>query len=69
MISAIMCRSPSRTSHAGRQPMIEEAELHLAHAARAGRIGPFQLEAAIQSAHAQRAVDRRDRLAGDIAAL
>ncbi len=38
------------------QPMIEEAEVHLAHAARAGRIGPFQLEAAIQSAHAQRAV-------------
>ena len=37
------------------QPMIEEAEVHLAHAARAGRIGPFQLEAAIQSAHAQRA--------------
>ena len=37
------------------QPMIAEAERHLARAAKAGRIGPFQLEAAIQSAHAQRA--------------
>jgi RNA polymerase sigma-70 factor (ECF subfamily) len=37
------------------QPLIGEAERHLARAARAGRIGPFQLEAAIQSAHAQRA--------------
>ena len=37
------------------QPMIEEAERLLAHAAKAGRIGPFQLEAAIQSAHAHRA--------------
>jgi RNA polymerase sigma-70 factor (ECF subfamily) len=37
------------------QPMIEEAEQLLASAARAGRIGPFQIEAAIQSAHAQRA--------------
>jgi RNA polymerase sigma-70 factor (ECF subfamily) len=37
------------------QPMIEEAEQHLRLAAQAGRIGRFQLEAAIQSAHAQRA--------------
>ena len=37
------------------QPMIAEAERYLARAAEAGRIGPFQLEAAIQSAHAQRA--------------
>ena len=37
------------------QPMSGEAESFLARAARAGRIGPFQLEAAIQSAHAQRA--------------
>ena len=37
------------------QAMIAEAERFLARAARAGRIGPFQLEAAIQSAHAQRA--------------
>jgi RNA polymerase sigma-70 factor (ECF subfamily) len=38
------------------RPMIEEAEQLLAVAARAGRPGRFQLEAAIQSAHAQRAV-------------
>jgi RNA polymerase sigma factor (sigma-70 family) len=37
------------------EPMIEEAEQHLAAAARAGRMGRFQLEAAIQSVHAQRA--------------
>jgi predicted RNA polymerase sigma factor len=35
--------------------MIEEAERHLATAARAGVIGRFQLEAAIQSVHAMRA--------------
>jgi RNA polymerase sigma-70 factor (ECF subfamily) len=38
--------------------MIDEAERTLAVAARAGRPGRFQLEAAIQSAHAQRAVTR-----------
>jgi predicted RNA polymerase sigma factor len=38
------------------QPMIEEAERVLARAARAQRPGRFQLEAAIQSVHAQRAV-------------
>jgi RNA polymerase sigma-70 factor (ECF subfamily) len=37
------------------RPMIAEAEALLSTAARAGRIGRFQLEAAIQSAHAQRA--------------
>jgi predicted RNA polymerase sigma factor len=43
------------------QPMIAEAERYLARASRAGRIGPFQLEAAIQSAHAQRtATDTTD---------
>lgn len=36
------------------RPLIEEAEHHLNEAARAGRIGRFQLEAAIQSVHAQR---------------
>ena len=36
-------------------PMIEEAQLLLALAERAGRIGRFQLEAAIQSMHARRA--------------
>ncbi len=36
-------------------PMIEEAERTLRAAARAGALGRFQLEAAIQSAHAQRA--------------
>src|SRR5262249_44092646 len=37
------------------EPMIKEAEQHLKTAARDSRIGRFQLEAAIQSAHAQRA--------------
>jgi len=38
------------------RPMIDEAERTLAVAARAGNVGRFQLEAAIQSAHARRAV-------------
>jgi predicted RNA polymerase sigma factor len=37
------------------RPLIEEAEELLGVAHRAGRIGRYQLEAAIQSAHAQRA--------------
>jgi predicted RNA polymerase sigma factor len=36
-------------------PLIEEAERHLAEASRNGRSGRFQLEAAIQSVHAERA--------------
>ena len=36
-------------------PLIEEAEHHLAEASRHGRSGRFQLEAAIQSVHAERA--------------
>ena len=36
-------------------PAIREAETELSEAARAGRIGRFQLEAAIQSVHAERA--------------
>jgi len=36
-------------------PLIEEAERHLAEASRRGRAGRFQLEAAIQSVHAERA--------------
>jgi predicted RNA polymerase sigma factor len=36
-------------------PLIDEAERHLADAARRGRTGRFQLEAAIQSVHAERA--------------
>lgn len=36
-------------------PLIEEAEGHLAEAASYGRAGRFQLEAAIQSVHAERA--------------
>jgi RNA polymerase sigma-70 factor (ECF subfamily) len=36
-------------------PLMEEAERHLAEAARHGRSGRFQLEAAIQSVHAERA--------------
>ena len=38
------------------RPMVEEAEKILATASRAGRPGRFQLEAAIQSAHARRIV-------------
>jgi predicted RNA polymerase sigma factor len=41
------------------RPMIAEAERLLASAERAGRLGRFQLEAAIQSAHARRAVTGR----------
>jgi RNA polymerase sigma-70 factor (ECF subfamily) len=41
------------------QPMIEEAERHLATASRRGRLGRFQLEAAIQSVHGQRAATGR----------
>src|SRR5690348_8508590 len=40
-------------------PMIEEAERHLAEAFKRGTIGKFQLEAAIQSVHAER--DRTGR--------
>ena len=40
------------------RPMIDEAERELAAAAGRRAIGRFQLEAAIQSAHAQRAFDR-----------
>ena len=36
-------------------PLIDEAEQHLAAAFNHGRVGRFQLEAAIQSAHAERA--------------
>jgi predicted RNA polymerase sigma factor len=36
-------------------PLIEEAERHLAEGFKLGRIGRFQLEAAIQSVHAERA--------------
>ncbi len=37
------------------RPLVEEAEGHLAAASRLGRAGRFQLEAAIQSVHAERA--------------
>jgi len=47
--------SEQDTAHWSR-PMIDEAEQLLKTAARSGRIGRFQLEAAIQSVHAQRAV-------------
>ena len=36
-------------------PLMEEAERHLAEAFKQGRVGRFQLEAAIQSVHAERA--------------
>jgi RNA polymerase sigma-70 factor (ECF subfamily) len=41
------------------RPMIDEAEGVLRRASRAGRPGRFQLEAAVQSAHAMRAVTGR----------
>ena len=40
-------------------PLIMEAEEHLAEASRRGRTGRFQLEAAIQSVHAERAATGR----------
>jgi len=40
-------------------PLIEEAEQHLAEASKSGRLGRFQLEAAIQSVHAERAHGHR----------
>jgi len=40
-------------------PLIKEAEAELAQAARHAALGPFQLEAAIQSVHAARAVTGR----------
>jgi predicted RNA polymerase sigma factor len=39
--------------------IIEEAERHLAEAASRGSTGRFQLEAAIQSVHAERALGGR----------
>ena len=51
------------------RPMIDEAERELAAAAARRAIGRFQLEAAIQSAHAQRAFDGPDGLGGRRAAL
>jgi len=46
------------------QPLIEEAERHLAEASSHGRAGRFQLEAAIQSVHAERAHSGRTEWAG-----
>jgi predicted RNA polymerase sigma factor len=43
-------QNPEQWSH----PLIEEAERHLAEAFKLGRVGRFQLEAAIQSVHAER---------------
>jgi predicted RNA polymerase sigma factor len=40
-------------------PLIEEAERHLAEASKHGRAGRFQLEAAIQSVHAERGCSGR----------
>lgn len=41
------------------QSLMEEAERHLSEAAKHGRVGRFQLEAAIQSVHAERAQSGR----------
>src|SRR5205814_1140374 len=40
-------------------PLIEEAERYLAEASKSGNLGRFQLEAAIQSVHAERVRGRR----------
>ncbi len=45
-------------------PLIKEAESHLAEASSRGRAGRFQLEAAIQSVHAERARSGRTEWAG-----
>ena len=52
---------PALWSH----PMIDEAEVHLRSAAEFKHMGRYQLEAAIQSVHANRARTGRDRLAGN----
>jgi predicted RNA polymerase sigma factor len=46
-------------AHQWSLPLIQEAEGHLAEAASRGRTGRFQLEAAIQSVHAERAHNGR----------
>jgi RNA polymerase sigma-70 factor (ECF subfamily) len=51
------------------QPLLREAEEVLAAAERAGRLGRFQLEAAIQSVHARRAWSGMHRLGGGGPAL
>jgi RNA polymerase sigma-70 factor (ECF subfamily) len=48
-------------------PKIQEAEAELAQAARLGRVGRFQLEAAIQSVHADRARSGRTNWAAIVA--
>ena len=48
------------------RPLIEEAERRLAEASKRGRIGRFQLEAAIQSIHAERARSGRTEWAAII---
>jgi predicted RNA polymerase sigma factor len=48
------------------QPLIEEAERRLAEASKRGRVGRFQLEAAIQSIHAERARSGRTEWAAII---
>ena len=54
MRPATTCRSPSRIARSGITALIDEAEALLAHAATMGVIGRYQLEAAVQSAHAAR---------------
>jgi RNA polymerase sigma-70 factor (ECF subfamily) len=61
---ALSEQDTARWDHAG----LAEAEATLREAARLGRIGPFQLEAAIQSAHVHARLTGRDDAAG-IAAL
>ncbi len=50
-------------------PLIEEAERHLAEASKYGRPGRFQLEAAIQSVHAERARGGRVEWSSDCSVL
>ena len=54
-----MCRSPSRITALWDDALIDEAEALLGHAATMGVIGRYQLEAAVQSAHAARRLTGR----------
>ena len=67
--TATTCRSPSRTRGTWDARLIDEAETLLRRAGTMGAIGRYQLEAAVQSAHVVRRLDRRGRLGGDREAL
>jgi RNA polymerase sigma-70 factor (ECF subfamily) len=54
--AASSCPSTGKIPAVGPGPLIEEAEKHLLAAAELQRMGRYQLEAAIQSIHASRAI-------------